>query len=355
MNESFDPAERRWDIRAARPQDLDGIRALYQVCFHKTLSPEHWHWKLHTLSSPAENEWVAEAEETIVGYYAVTPVRFKVKQRTFVIPHGCDRMTNPLYRRQGIYGALGVRANTIWQPTGAPFQFAFIPGRLGKVLRQLGWQAMVRMVWLQWLLRPSVMMRRRMGFAALPGVSTADSILNSIQERRVVSRQTDVVVHSIQSAGDEFDRLWERIAPSYPVLAVRDRAWVQWRYLDLPGAEQYVLLAERDRQPCGYLAYRVHRAQHAVWAVIMDCFAAPRDDATIRHLLVKARREMWACGVESVVALTIQNSPLYQHLRRVGFRQRPHHFEFSIIPYGRETATITAHDWFLTGAEGDVV
>src|SRR6185503_18809290 len=108
-------AGRSCTTRAYRPGDEDGIRALFETVFRKPLSRARWHWKLRTLPTPTENEWVAEAEGGVVGHYAVSPIRFSIDGRRVLVPHGCDAMTHPGFRRQGIMTALGTRANDVWR------------------------------------------------------------------------------------------------------------------------------------------------------------------------------------------------------------------------------------------------
>jgi hypothetical protein len=198
-------------------------------------------------------------------------------------------------------------------------------------------------------MRPLAFAARKLGLKRLP---VPDSIFNRLSEARTSNDGIDVI--AVERTGDEFDRLWEQLRSYYEILAVRDRAWVQWRYLDAPDVEQCVLLARRGGEACGYLAYRIHRDVEKVWAVILDCFAAPHDHLTTRALLAAARRALWGQGVESVAALAPLKSPLEHELRRAGFWQQRRGYDFYIIRYGDDFRH-EPRDWFLTGAEGDVV
>jgi hypothetical protein len=339
------PASSAWRIRAYQSGDEEGIYALFEQVFHKSLSHAQWQWKLHTLSSPVENEWVAEADGRIVGHYAVMPIHFKVNDHEVIVPHTCDAMTHPSFQRNGIFIALSRRANEKWKTTEAPFKIGFPQWeRLGAVLDEVHWQRVVRVVWMKCLLQPIAFIARKLGRRAATSLPK-HTLHHAVDEQVQVSR--------VLAAGSEFDQLWQRVAASYRIVAVRDRAWAQWRYLDAPGVEQCLLLARRDDQACGYLAYRIYRDSQKAWAVVLDCFASPEDHVTIHALVQNAKRELAAERVESLAALVVANSPLYSEFCREGFWSTRQGFDFSVVPY--TAFEMNQRDWFVTGAEGDVV
>ena len=360
-----------WRIRAYQSGDEVGIAALFAHAFHKPLSRAHWQWKLRTLPSPTENEWVAEANgripsndlptpakyagqvalggggRAVVGHYALMPIRFQIGARVVIVPHGCDAMTHADFRRQGILTALSERANEVWRDV-SPFQIGFHYGGWGSVRERVGWRPVARVVWLKKLLRPVAVLLRRVGLRA-PRFADAPFIA-------MRARPSDGVdVTRVTRAGDEFDVLWQKISGAYDTLAVRDRAWVQWRYLDHPDADQRVRLATRAKEPCGYLAYRLQRDARSVRAAILDLFAAPNDGAAVRALLAGMERDCCAERVESVAMLAATDSPLYRALRRHGFWPSQHGFDFCVTAYAPQEFSMEPRAWFITGAEGDVI
>jgi len=64
---------------------------------------------------------------------------------------------------------------------------------------------------------------------------------------------------------------------------------------------------------------------------------------------------MGAERMESIVALVPRGSPLHDELRRAGFWSTRHGYDFSIVPYADGNVGMNPRDWFLTGAESDVV
>jgi hypothetical protein len=339
-----------WRIRAYQPGDEEGIAALFETVFRQPLSRARWRWKLHTLPAPTENEWVAEADGRIVGHYAVTPVRFQIEGREVIVPHTCDAMTHPSFRRSGIFVALSRRANTCWQTTAAPFKIGFPQWEIiGSVLAEVGWQRVVRVEWAKCVLQPLAFLARKLG------VKRGLARLVTHQSRHAVPADPRIQVSTVCEADDEFEQLWRKVGPSHRIVAVRDRAWVQWRFFAVPDVEQRVLRARRDGAPAGYLAYRLYRDTDKTWAVLLDCFAAPQDHATKRALLQSAKHALRAQRVESIVALAARGSAWHGELRRAGFWSIRQGYDFSIVPYSLSSAGMSPHDWFLSGAESDII
>ncbi|HZQ06707.1 MAG TPA: GNAT family N-acetyltransferase [Anaerolineae bacterium] len=341
----------RWSIRPYEAGDEEAIRMLHEICHHKSWSLAQWRWQIRTLPTWWENEWVAVAEGQIIGHYAVTPVRFKLNEQEVIVAHGSDAMTHPSYRRQGVLSALGGRVNAVWGKH-VPFQFGFPHEGWGSTRVRLGWQPLIRLTWMKFLLQPASFVARKSGLAHSRAARWFDRQFAPVRERK---HANDIEVNRVICAGAEFDALWEWLQNEYRVLAVRDSAWVQWRYLDMPEAEQGVLLAREGETPRGYLAYHIRRDEDKSWAVIRDCFTAPRDEPVVRALLHTLKRELLERGVESIAALAVADSALYHAYRRGGFWARRVGYDFSIIPYHDESRYTDPQAWFVTGAEGDVV
>jgi predicted N-acetyltransferase YhbS len=348
-----------WTVRAAHSDDDNGTSRLFQQVFGRSVPEGFWDWKYRKFPVETENEWVAESSGRIVGHYAVSPVRFKILDRESLVPHGCDAMTHPDYRRQGILSALGRRANEKWRQAGAPFQIGFHYGGWGSVREALGWQPVARLLWMKRRVAPFTAIAHRYRLPCQPIWSASDRLLRrymALRERSSERFQTsEIQIEQVEVADERFDRLWTDFSPSYGVLAVRDRAWVQWRYLDMPGTDHRVMLARRGDQPLGYLVMRVTGTSVGRRAAIVDCFVGPNDKPTVDALLQGALSEVWKLGAPNLAALVAPASALYEALSRAAFRPARHGYDFSAIPYTANIPNPEKHSWLLTGAEGDVL
>ncbi len=347
-------------IRPYRDGDDPDLTKLFRLVFGRTVPESYWVWKFRSFPVNTENQWVAESGGEIVGHYGVTCHRFRFGGREVVVPHGCDAMTHPDHRRRGILTALGRRANSVWQNAGAPFQIGFHYGGWGSVRQRLGWVKVCRQVWVKRWIEPLSSHAQKYGLPgarAWRGLDLVLATILSVQTRAPGSDsdRTGIRLEEVLQADARFDELWEKLSPRFHILAVRNRAWVQWRYLDMPAVEMHLVLATRQDHPLGYIAFRIARDPGTVRAVILDCFTAPGDDLTVHTLLAHAVSVASSSHCRSLAALVIPGSNLFHQLRRNGFWRGRHGFDFSIIPYVPLSAGVKAGNWFLTGAEGDVM
>lgn len=352
-----------WIVRPSRPGDESQLAALFTAVFGQPLTEAQWRWKLCTQPAPAPNSWVAEAGERIVGHYGGMPMRYRLGGREVLAMHGCNAMTAADFRRQGILTAVHGRANEVWKQAGIPFQTGLHYGGWGSRREFLGWVPLFKLVWVNHPLRPFRRAARRLGAPSGP-LRFADALWRRLWNRRLAMdsgdpRAASVTIREVAAAGPAFDALWAAAGPGYENVAVRDRAWVAWRYLAAPGYGYRVLLAERGGAPAGYLVYRVeHTAASSPTGWIADLFAVPAATTVRRALLRRALDGLHAAGAESAVALVPAGALLHHELRRAGFLFGRATYDFSIVPFDPALPLDTLRDparWFLTGADFDVV
>jgi len=139
--------------------------------------------------------------------------------------------------------------------------------------------------------------------------------------------------------------------------AVRDGAWVEWRFLLAPHRTYVVTIAERGTTPVGYSAHYVVRGARTTHAVLADILTKTTDQAARDTLLSKLITELRTGNAESLATLAIPGTAHYRWLRRAGFFPRSE-FSVEMVPL-RPSLPVEAmrqvHNWTLSGADFDVV
>jgi hypothetical protein len=156
----------------------------------------------------------------------------------------------------------------------------------------------------------------------------------------------------------DLDRRWTNLERKYENTGVRDRAWVDWRYLKAPGFGCRVLLARVDGEPAGYVAYRIVEANARRTGIIADLFTAPEDREVSAALLATALDDLWSRGAELARAAAPPGASLHRLLRAAGFMNAPGEFDFKVIAFDPSLSPTQLRDparWFLTGGDFDVV
>jgi hypothetical protein len=166
-----------------------------------------------------------------------------------------------------------------------------------------------------------------------------------------------LALREVTSAGVEFDALWRQCQADAAFSTVRDRRWVQWRFLDYPAERYHVTAGYRDGAMAGYIAYGVVRTPSASAAQLTELLTRREDevmrDTLLHSLLVRLRAQR----VDSLQTLAIPGSSHYRWLRHCGFQPR-HSFSVHLRPLASGVPIEAMRDaelWHMSPADFDVV
>jgi GNAT superfamily N-acetyltransferase len=335
--------------------------ALFADAFGASVSRGHYRWKV--IDSPwpvgAPTVWFADTGEQLVGQYAGTPMRFKLGDEVMTIMHICDVMTHPAYQRQGVLTEVGSIATETWREAGVPFVTGLHYGGWGSRRHYLGWQEQFKAIWMWRPLRLAPLLRQRNVHGALTvPLSVLGTVVNGLSYGAVLLASRAVRVQRIYQPDSRFDRLWERLQVHYEALAVRDRAWVDYRYAQAPAAEYRILLAERDGEPVGYLVYRLTREGERLTGWLVDLFTDPADRKSQLALLRAAMLQLFLAGAAAIRVFVGAGTPLVRLLRVLGFLRASGDYDVSIVPLREDMPHPALRDpnrWYALAGDFDVL
>jgi hypothetical protein len=344
-------------IRPCRVDDEAALPALFFNSFGRRITAEQWRWKLRGNPSPVDNAWTAaSADNAPVFHYAGIPQRFSFDQELTTCMVAVDAMTAPGHRRQGLLTRGVQTIHSAWRDGGVPFVLGLPNEQWGSRIRSLGWQTLFPLRWLVRPLRPWSMLCRRINLPTPERPVALDSWWNQLFLRH---RTLDAALslRSTRSGDDAFDRIWSHCGSNSMFSAVRDGAWVKWRFLSAPHRKYVVTVAERGSEPVGYSAHYVMRGERATHGVLADILTKTADQAARDALLSKIITELRADNAESLATLAIPGTAHYRWLRRAGFFPRSE-FSVEMVPL-RPSLPLEVmrqvRNWTLSGADFDVV
>jgi hypothetical protein len=343
-------------IRPCHESDVPGVIALFARVFGRTITTEHWRWKLRTSTPAACNVWLAVAGDRPIFQYAGVAQRYQLGNKTALGFVSVDTMTDPEFRRRGLLTRVATRAYEQWREAGAAFVIGLPNQQWGTRTAALGWQELFPLQWLARPLRPEVYAARhaRLPFLRhVPGVAAA---WNWFFDRRL-RRDASVSIVEMQRAGEEFDQFWERLRAHYAFCAVRDRAWVNWRFLDSPSRRYRVLAARRGPVLVGYAAYHEDQSEEHLSGRLAELVTLPGDSQARDALLADIVGRERARGAELIATLAVPGSECFAALRRAGFFGGPE-FSVQVVPLACPVPLAELSDrqrWFMSGADYDVI
>jgi GNAT superfamily N-acetyltransferase len=303
-------------------------------------------------------------EAPSAGHYAVVPMRVAVHGETVRGSLSLNTLTHPRYRRQGVFAELAERVFAECDRRGIAFTYGFpnpasFPGFVGR----LRFAGIGRVPLLLAPLRPRDITPPGAGSAwrlILRAGAHLASALSALARRRAAPAPVPVTETSPQLA--IWDRLWERLRGKYPVMVVRDRAYVAWRFGACPTRRYRLYLAERDGEPLGFAATRVGTVLGLRAGLVVDLVTAPgaRGHAAGRSLVRAAVAEFAASEVPLAASLALRHTAEYACLRSAGFFRCPRALEPQPFPvilrrHGAAPVPATIGEWLLTMGDYDAV
>jgi GNAT superfamily N-acetyltransferase len=278
------------DIDRYRPDDRRAVEALYRRVFgHDAAEASRLRWEWQYRSNPNnpghEPEiWIAREGPAIVGQYATMPVRLSLAGREIQGSWGMDVMVAPERQRQG----LGEVLFRTWDRN--------VGASLGLGLSDSSYRLFQKLRWpdvgpIPCLVKP--LTRRALRRPGWPvGVNRLVSAL-TLPVVKIVARTRPLAaeVRTIQRFDDSFTRLWEELAPRFPLAVRRDAAYLNWKYVNAPHVRYTIAALRRDDRNVGYAVYRhVHEPRGRV-TLLVDFLVDPADESGLQTLLRWVDRE----------------------------------------------------------------
>jgi GNAT superfamily N-acetyltransferase len=115
---------------------------------------------------------------------------------------------------------------------------------------------------------------------------------------------------------DRIDQLWDRARNDYPVIAVRNRRYLNWRFVSRPDASYRYLFAFRANEIVGYLVFRLADRDGMRCGYVVDYLVENQSTALFSSLLTEAEARMTHDGAKAIIcaiAPTRYRSTLWRH------------------------------------------
>ena len=350
------------EIKLIRYQrsDRERVFALVREVFPSSYSERlirQWDWKYDAnpfnRGGEPDIELLTKGEELVAMYGRLFyPVAVEGKEH--LAHHACDLVVHPAYRGRNLSARLrGPRQHCrsdlhfSWQNEasyrvssregrgGVPFVSLFKPLDVARIAQHL-------------------LGDRTLGRTAGRVIDAARRLVPRIRRRGTVP---GVSLERVRSFDERFDRLWQRACRDYPVMVVRDRRYLEWRFGRRPDARYDVIAVSRASELAGYMVTR-SGSESGDWGYLVDFLVEERSSRLFSFLLdeaVESLRREGAVGISCRVAVPPYRGLLYRH----GF------VPLLGAPRGYLRATVRLANaeprgltdpgcWFLTMGDGDL-
>jgi hypothetical protein len=358
------------DILPGRPNPA-GLLALFRTVFpgEDLGDPRFVPWLYDQNPSGPALEFITRSREMVSGHIAIVPLRYKTGDGTAMGSMAINAITHPEFRGRGIFIVLHdlafkeAAANNILFTIG----YANLNSEKG-CLRHLGYRELTRIpLWILPFNVPKILAsqpsKQTAGWRlAARGVQPFSRIWRSLRRPR---RTGSIEVDPIEEFGPDFDALWAAASNGAENILIRDRAFLNWRFVQAP-TRRYDLFAAHSNDRClGYLAGRTTTIEGLRWGMIVDLLTEETNEGreAASALLAAYNRHLSAEGADIAAALMLKHASPAQALRRNGYIVCPPSLlprEFPALlhwntPSPAPSSLFDPKSWFITFADYDAI
>lgn len=318
--------ERAWSIREYKEGDEKAILKLTEAIYGEVLDKDRWmrwwNWRYKDCPSGAPIIWVAEFNGRLAGQYLITRVKIKIGNEVITGSQSESTMTHPDYQRQGIFEALAQKTyeeagqKGIHIVYGFPNEYSY-PG----FIRKLGWfdvgaqSAMLKPLNLENILRKYITNRCLLRTCTV----SANFIIKTLYRTRNTPKVDGLTITRVLSFDERINDLWEKVSKDYKIIVVRDKEYLNWRYVDVPGVDYAIYLAEKGGQILGYTVLKCERQFGLKVGRIFELIVPLGQQAVAQSLIQKAIKFFREEKADFVVYRIIGNKAHCKAVSRCGF------------------------------------
>ena len=319
-----------WPVRVYKEGDEDEIFELTKAVWGKDVpEKERWMqgWRWMHINNPAgiSRIWLAEDGSKIVSQYPVILEDMKIGEEIIKAAQLIDTMTHPEYRRQGLFSTLGKKALTKMENGGVQFVYCFPTQEVYPLHIKSGWhdvcifQVMIKPLNLKSILR-KYFVRNRL----LLNIFTISGnlIIKTFFRSKKVPDEDKLKVREITRFDDRINDFWNKISDDYNIIRIRDKEYLNWRYVDVPNADYTIYVAEEEDEICGYIVLGCRNENCLTWGYIYDILALMDREDIIQRLIAKAIEYFRDANVDAITTKMVASEVYRKSFLRNGFIPR---------------------------------
>jgi hypothetical protein len=301
---------------------------------------------------------------SVVGFIWIVPLRIGVFGEDWLGATGTNLLIHPDYRGTSAYAKLMRKFRQTFIDHDILLHYSFISEDTYSRLRPddprvaFGVPLLIRPLDMMKLARAHFNNRWQRLIAGIGGQLTA-SLLFRVRQFNL--NKHSFTLHALGGFDDRFDDFWARVKDKYPIMVIRDRRYLAWRFAQISGRQHRILVVQVGDEVIGYAVLRCANIREIPTGLIMDLLveAGPRGEAAGACLMAESLRyfrseNMWLAG-----GLMLPQTAEYQIMRRAGYlpcpkRFAPRLFWFAFRLHGQKAATTTGlspEHWFVTIAD----
>lgn len=318
-------------IRAYRAGDEQGIAELLRDNYPNTPDVATiramWSWQFRNEISRDSCVAVAEMNSRIVGHYAVMWLDMTYAGRSIKGAISTATVTDKSVRGRGVFLALARKAYENIAADGCSLVYGFPNSQsVHGFVTKLNWLEPGQFPVHVKLLKTRAFIARKIGsgVASSTLARIADAALGVWSAITAPARRKGLLTfEEVDAIPDEAAALWASNFGSSRIALLRDKRYLDWRYLRKPGFEYKFVVAKSAGRPVAYAVYCVDRKLGLRMMYVME-LVVENNDAVVTQALCQHLNDL-ARGhaVDAISQLVLPGDPGRGIFGRCGYIRVP--------------------------------
>lgn len=347
-----------------QPQLLQEIRnILTEVGAHNVeiYNQAYWDWQYKQLPTGKSYVYAAWDGNKIIGYYHIPVYRCMVNGQEQLIGNIQDVAVNPNYRGGGLFRKLAEFANEDIDKTEVDLIYTFPNDKSIRTFLKYNSFGLVTSV--PTYLRPvnsGEILRSKLNLLGLEKLIgfCVDGAINLISKN---IKLPNAQIEKINEITTEVETVFREYASSFPIHLVRDKEWLDWRYLRSVRGKHHILGVRENGELTAILVLKVDEMLGNPALLIMDLAYLEGKENALLFLLNGVRKNPELTGFRFNLLFVSAIAPILPDLSNIGFVKIPEKVNPRILNLlARSTGKLSEepllqkNNWLLTLGDWDV-
>ena len=359
--------ERKWKIRDYREGDEKEIIELYNIVFGKTLSFERWNWIYNKGGDFSKFIALAESNDgKIVGHYALMPIKVKSgKNDCMIATLSLDTMVHPVYRRQGMFPILAKYLYDKISQQHVPFTYGFPNKNSYKgFIKHLNWKPISNTLPIVGKILNTKNVISKIiggGFVCSSAQYVADLGLSIYYRYKKQKNFPGYIIEKQPNFGEWANVLWKKSSNDFKIAVVRDKEYLNWRYIDNPSENYSIYLVRNRKEEVGYMVTKFEERFGLKIGYLVDILILPEEQKALSELILYAVDHFSKNDIDIVNCLIV-NKPYLKLFKSNGFITIPSEFypqDINLCALSHkkdlDVSLYNEKNWFITWGDSDIV
>lgn len=249
-------------IRFYRSGDESQINRLFEAVFHINRSIEEWRWKFQDNPLGKSVIIVGELDNKIVAHSAAIPIAVKIGDEILICYQSLDSMSDPATYKKFIFPRVFKRM----QEEAKNMQQIYF-GLTNKKAHAL-------------------LTSKRLRVMDIGKIDIFSAKLSAIFSSFPGIKQCEFNLTEVNEFDDRFTYLWGDLSSAYKIAVIREREYLNWRYVGKPN-NNYNIFASENNGIKGYIVLKIFESNGLKIGSIIDLFVS-RDPMVCSNILGNA-------------------------------------------------------------------